>query len=58
MAESLAYTVTSSKPFAEAVAAVQDAAVRAGFKVQHIHDVAKSLADKGLSSEPYSIIEV
>jgi uncharacterized protein (DUF302 family) len=52
------YTVETSKSFEDAVKAVEEAAVRRGFRVMHTHDVAATLAEKGYGREPLKIIEV
>jgi uncharacterized protein (DUF302 family) len=52
------YTVETSKPFEEAVAAVERKAAEKGFRVLHTHDVAATLAEKGFPREPLKIIEV
>jgi uncharacterized protein (DUF302 family) len=52
------YTVTTKKPFGEAVKAVEDATKKAGFAVLHIHDVAETLKEKDFEIEPFKIIEV
>lgn len=52
------YTVPTEKSYEAALEAVQAEAVAKGFRVQHVHDVQKTLADKGLDSEPYAIVEV
>lgn len=54
----LDYTVTTEKSFDEAVAAVIDATGNAGFKVQFVHDVAATLAEKGFEREHVTIVEV
>lgn len=54
----LDYTVTTDKGYAETVAAVQRAAQAHGFRVQFVHDVAATLAEKGFEREPVSIIEM
>ncbi len=54
----LDYTVSTSKPFAEAVESVVEAAKLNGFRVQMIHDVQATLADKGFEREPYTIVEM
>lgn len=54
----LDYTVTSAKPHAEVVAAVQAKSVEKGFRVQHVHEVHNTLAEKGFVLEPYSIVEI
>ena len=52
------HTVTTSKPFEEAVEAVQSKATENGFRVLHTHDVAATLAEKGFPREPLKIIEI
>lgn len=52
------YTVKTSKPFAAAVEAVQAKTAEKGFKVQHVHDVQKTLAEKGFQRDPFSIVEI
>jgi uncharacterized protein (DUF302 family) len=52
------YTVGTGKPFDEAVAAVVQATTDAGFKVQFVHDVAATLAEKGFARERVTIVEI
>lgn len=52
------HTVTTAKPFDEAVTAVEQKAAEKGFRVLHTHDVAATLAEKGFPREPLKIIEV
>lgn len=54
----IAYTVSTEKPFGEVEHAVQDAVAAKGFRVLHVHDVQATFAEKGVSREPYKIIEV
>jgi uncharacterized protein (DUF302 family) len=54
----LDYTVRSNKDFAATVEAVTLATAAAGFKVQFVHDVAATIAEKGFQREPVTIIEV
>ena len=51
------YTVTTDKPFAEAVEAVKAALEERGFRVQFVHDVQATLAERGFEREPLTIIE-
>ena len=51
-------TVTTEKPFNEAVLAIEKTAVEKGFRVLHTHDVAATLAEKGFPREPLKIIEI
>ena len=52
------YTVTTEKSFEEAVKAVEQETDAAGFRVLHIHDVTKMLAEKGFEIEPFKIVEI
>lgn len=52
------YTVLTEKTFDEAVKAVEQETKTAGFRVLYIHDVTKTLAEKGFQIEPLKIIEV
>ena len=54
----LDYTVTTDKPFADAVAAVIEKTAAHGFRVQFVHDVQETLAEKGFVREPLTIIEM
>jgi len=54
----LDYTVPTEKPFDDAVEAVVQTTVDAGFKVQFVHDVAATLAEKGFERERVTIVEV
>ena len=51
-------TVTTDKPFNEAVAALQQKAAENGFRVLPTHDVAATLAEKGFPRGPLKIIEI
>jgi uncharacterized protein (DUF302 family) len=51
-------TVTTNRPFDEAVAAIEKTAAANGFRVLHVHDVAATLAEKGFPREPLKIIEI
>ena len=51
------YTVVTIKNFDEAVQNVQNEIIKAGMKVLYIHDVQKTLAEKGFQREPFKIIE-
>lgn len=53
----LDHTVSTSRPFDDAVAAVCERLTGAGFRVQFIHDVSGTLAEKGFLRERISIIE-
>jgi len=54
----LDYTVSTAKPFDEAVEAIVKATADAGFRVLFVHDVAATLAEKGFDRERVSIIEM
>lgn len=54
----LDYTVATGKSFDDAVEAVKQATANAGFKVQFVHDVAATLAEKGFERERVTIIEM
>ena len=51
------YTQTTSKNFDSAVKSVEDEIAKAGMRVLHIHDVQKSLAEKGIERDPFKIVE-
>lgn len=54
----LAYTVATGKSVEEAVAAVETATERNGFRVLATHDVGRILAEKGFERDPIVIVEV
>jgi uncharacterized protein (DUF302 family) len=51
------YTTTTTKAFNEAVQIVQDEIAKASMRVLYVHDVQKTLAEKGFQREPFKIIE-
>ena len=51
------YTVTTSKKFDDAVQSVQDEIGKAGMRVLYVHDVQKTLVDKGFERAPFKIVE-
>src|SRR3972149_2384056 len=51
------YTTTTTKTFDAAVLSVQDEITKAGMRVLYVHDVQKTLAEKGFEREPFKIIE-
>ncbi len=51
------YTLTTAKTFDEAVRGVQDEIAKAGLRVLYVHDVQKTLAEKGFEREPLKIVE-
>lgn len=54
----LDYTVPTAKTYEQAVDAVIVATQAHGFKVQFVHDVAATLAEKGFVREPVTIVEM
>ena len=52
------YTVTTEKPFDEAIAMVEQETKKAGFRVLYVHDVAATLKEKGFEFKPFKIIEI
>jgi uncharacterized protein (DUF302 family) len=52
------YTVTTNKPFPEAVEAVEKKTTELGFRVLHTHDFAATLAEKGFPREPLKLVEI
>lgn len=53
-----AYAFTTDQPFAEVERAIHAAVTAHGFRVLHVHDVQATFAEKGITREPYKIIEV
>ncbi len=51
------YTVTTTKDFDSAVASVQTEITEAGLRVLYVHDVQKTLAEKGFQQEQFKIVE-
>lgn len=51
------YTITTTKNFDKAVQKVQEEIAKAGMRVLIVHDVQKTLAEKGFEREPFEIIE-
>ena len=51
------YTLTTTKTFDEAVKSAQDEIAKAGMSVLYVHDVQKTLGEKGFDWEPFKIIE-
>jgi uncharacterized protein (DUF302 family) len=54
----LAYTLESTKPFDQVVAAIEGNTAKHQFRVLAVHDVQATLAEKGLQRGPLKIIEV
>ncbi|MEK7078260.1 MAG: DUF302 domain-containing protein [Patescibacteria group bacterium] len=55
--EDFIYTQETNKTFDEAVQSVQDEIAKAGMRVLYVHDVQKTLGEKGFQREPFKIIE-
>ena len=51
------YTITTIKNFDEAIQKVQDEIAKSGMRVLHVHDVQKTLGEKGFKRSPFKIIE-
>ena len=51
------YTITTTKTFDEAVKRVGDEIAKAGMRVLYVHDVQKTLDEKGFKREPFKIVE-
>ena len=51
------YTTTTTKIFDAAVQSVQDEIAKAGMRVLYIHDVQKTLGEKGFQRELFKIVE-
>lgn len=51
------YTITTIKTFDDTVQNAQDEIVKAGMRVLYIHDVQKTLGEKGFQRESFKIIE-
>ena len=56
--ETLAYTLTSNRPFDQVVANLEKTVPEYQFRVLHVHDVQATLAEKGLQRGALKIIEV
>ena len=51
------YTTITAKSFDKAVQSVQEEIAKAGMRVLYVHDVQKTLSEKGFEREPFKIIE-
>lgn len=51
------YTTTTEKTFDEAVLRVQAEIVKSGMRVLFVHDVQKSLVEKGFTRDSFKIVE-
>jgi len=54
----LDHTVPTKLSYADAVQSVIDRTAAHGFRVQFVHDVAATLAEKGFEREPVTIVEI
>ncbi|GEM_PF-1064756 len=52
------YAVETHKTVADAVSAIEDEAVKNGFKILHIHNFDDILASKGFKMEAYKSVEI
>ena len=55
--EDFIYTQETNKTFEESVKNVQDEIAKAGMRVLYVHDVRKTLTEKGFEREPFKIVE-
>jgi uncharacterized protein (DUF302 family) len=51
------YTINTTKDFDSAVKGVEEEIAKAGMRVLYIHDVQKTLVEKGFEKEPFKIVE-
>jgi len=51
------YTIITTKTFDDTFQSVQDEIAKAEMRVLYIHDVQKTLAEKGFQREPFKIVE-
>ncbi|OGI46252.1 hypothetical protein A2121_02985 [Candidatus Nomurabacteria bacterium GWB1_40_6] len=51
------YTITTKKDFDSTVLSIQEEIAKTGFRVLYVHDVQKTLDEKGFKIEPMKIIE-
>ena len=51
------YTTTTAKTFDETVRSIEDEIPKAGMRVLYVHDVQKTLNEKGFQRESFKIIE-
>lgn len=51
------YTKTTTKDFEDAVKSVEEEIAKVGMRVLHIHDVQKTLEEKGFKRDSFRIIE-
>lgn len=51
------YIITTAKSFDEAVRSVEEEIPKVGMRVLYVHDVQKTLDEKGFKREPFKIVE-
>ena len=51
------HTLTTVKKFDSAVKSIEEEIAKAGMRVLYVHDVQKTLAEKGFEREPFKIVE-
>jgi len=51
------YTQTTQKDFDSTVKSVEEEIAKAGLRVLHVHDVQKTLTEKGFARDPFKIVE-
>jgi len=51
------YTMETAKNFDSAVKDVEEEVAKSGMRVLHIHDVQKTLDEKGFERDPFKIVE-
>ena len=51
------YTLTTTKNFDSAIKSVEEEITKAGMRVLYVHDVQKTLTEKGFEREPFKIVE-
>jgi len=51
------YTLTTTKNFDSAIKSIEEEITKAGMRVLYVHDVQKTLTEKGFEREPFKIVE-
>lgn len=51
------YTITTDKNFDDAIKSVEEEIAKAGMRILYVHDVQKTLSEKGFDREPFKIVE-
>ena len=51
------YTITTAKTFNETVQSVEEEILKTGMRVLYVHDVQKTLSEKGFERESFKIVE-